>query len=94
MIAAYSDDCGFVGERDPKPDHVGEADQAMRDLLSTITELADLTDRHRGDSGADVALIEGWSERAEKLCEDIRVALGVPRVLRNGALVPVGSVAR
>jgi hypothetical protein len=72
----------------------GEADEAMRALLSTFEALAALTDRHAGDSGADAALIEGWAERAERLAEDIRSHLGEPRILRHGVLVPVGYVGR
>ncbi len=88
----YRDECGYVGEPDPEPNHRADASEAMRDLLSTVEALAMLTDRHDGDSGADAALIEGWTERVEKLCEEVRAQLGEPRVLRHGVLVPVGFI--
>jgi hypothetical protein len=80
-------------EADPEAFFAADADEAMRDLYATLDALAALADRHAGDSGADAALIEGWAERAEKLCEEIRATLGEPRVLRHGVLVPVGYVA-
>jgi hypothetical protein len=71
-----------------------EADEAMGELLATAQELVLLTDRHPGDSGADPALIEGWTTLLESAAEAIRVHLGEPRLLRHGVLVPVGYAAR
>lgn len=80
-VHSYIDDCGSVGEPriEDEPDPLAEADEAMRELLSAVDELGKLTDRHGGDSGADAALIEGWTERVERLCEEVRMHLGEPR---------------
>ena len=91
-IHFYRDECGFVGEPDPEPDYPADASEAMRELFSAVEALGMLTDRHEGDSGADVQLIEGWTERVEKLCEEVRSHLGKPRVMRNGRLVALGSI--
>lgn len=93
-VHSYIDDCGSVGEPriEEERDPLAEASDAMRDLLSTVDALGALADRHRRDSGADAALIEGWTERVERLCEEVRMHLGEPRVLRNGRLVAMGSI--
>lgn len=91
-IHFYQDDAGYVGEPEPERDYAAEASEAMRDLFSAVEALGMLTDRREGDSGADVQLIEGWTERVERLCEEVRTHLGKARVMRGGRLVAAGSV--
>lgn len=88
-IHFFRDECGFVGEPDPEPDCPADASEAMRELFGAVEALGALTDRHEGDSGADVQLIEDWTTRVETLCAEVRSHLGEPRVLRHGRLVAV-----
>lgn len=90
-IHFYRDECGYVGEPEPPHDRAAEADDAMRDAFTSADALAALLDRHDGDSGDDAALIESWAERIDALAAEVRARLGEPRVMRNGALVPVGA---
>ena len=70
------------------------ASAAMLLAHAAAEAFAALLDRHPGDSGADPALIEGWTTLLESAAEAIRVHLGEPRLLRHGVLVPVGYAAR
>jgi hypothetical protein len=92
MDGMYRDEQGFVGDPDVPVDLIAAADEAMRGLRAAAEALATLADRCRGDSGDDVDAIEGWCVDAERLCEQVRVALGEPRVLRHGVLVPARMV--
>jgi hypothetical protein len=91
-IHFYRDLNGVVGEPDPPANTPDTADEAMRRLYSTVEALAMLTDRHRGDSGADADMIDGWDTLLESVAEAIRTHLGEPRIIRHGVLVPVGMM--
>lgn len=92
----YRDDCGAVGDRDDGAmvemiEAREEADEARRDLMSSAEALLALCDRHDGDSGDDASLIYCLAAEVDALASRIRAALGEPRVMRDGSLVPVGA---
>jgi hypothetical protein len=64
------------------------ADDAMRAALDEAEEVARLLDRHDSDSGDDAAMIDCWAQRLRAMADEIRTALGEPRVMKHGVLVP------
>lgn len=96
-IHFYRDLNGYVGEpREEEPELTPreEADDAARIAFCDAEALAAILDRHAGDSGENAAAIYSIAGRIADLTEEVRVLLGEPRVMRNGSLVPVGSVGR
>jgi hypothetical protein len=63
--------------------------EAMHGALAAAEVVAGLLDRHWGDNGTDLDLIESWQGRLEALAFEIKRELGAPRMrLSNGGLVP------
>jgi len=66
------------------------ADEATGSLMASAEILAALCDRHRGDNGDDADLIDELGAEIDELAARIRAALGEPRDIRHGVLVPRG----
>lgn len=92
MIGAYRDDAGFVGEPDAPEDMTAAADEAQSRLMASAETLCAMCDRYAGDSGDDPDLIDALGAEIDALTARIRAALGEPRVLLHGGLVPMGMV--
>jgi hypothetical protein len=91
----YHDDCGVVGgPNDDEPTREELADEAQPRLMASAEALTALCDRWPGDNGSDADLIDALGAEIDALAARIRTALGEPRVLRHGVLVPVGGAAR
>lgn len=70
-------------------DRTQAADIAVTVAFDAAERVAMLLDRHFGDAGDDLDVIEGWSHQLHMLEADILRTLGEPRIrLPSGGLVP------